>query len=135
MSVSPVPIDLSVRFVTSTGSTTMMTTEEFNANKKVQALKDDVDAAEAAIRTGLSKLTSGRLHTLISSVKTSITKRESLRSLGTCEGHAQRILNEQGIHEALIAETHRRTQLAAAERAENYRKSQATSTWTGWGKP
>ncbi|MEA9557944.1 hypothetical protein VC273_19220 [Xanthomonas nasturtii] len=95
-----------------------MSNEEFEANKKVQSLKCDVDEADNLISQGsLSIVNSLRLQQLIASVNSSVKSRGFLKSMGADQGHVIRVSYESGILRDL------RDELAKREAAEASQKS------------
>ncbi len=114
----------------------MMSSGEFNANKKVQGFKDDVDAAERAIDTKFVGISDRRLRDLVDAVNRSIGKRTSLNSLGTDARHPPRILKEQGFLARLRAEQDRRSsEEDEAREARNSAGGGALPGNSNWGGP
>jgi uncharacterized protein DUF4157 len=94
----------------------VMTPEELRLNRQVQALKPQVNQLQRYIRAGnLGRQSLATLRPLSTAVTTSIRLRTRLGSLGSHQGHIDRITTEEGFKTAVDAEIRR--QEAAASRA------------------
>jgi hypothetical protein len=115
-----------------------MSSDEFRANQRVQALKPQVDAAEEAIAGDLTKISATKLEAMMAPVTQSIKYRSQLKSLGKDEGHLARITKEQGFVEKFKTEIARQVR----EREEHKKKQEQDEAKSGpnllanstWGK-